>query len=487
MALLVAAGAPSPGRARYPERRHRPGASSSRKDSACGCSSASRSRRCATWTTRSRAARPTPTCSTWRAPTRPCATPRRSGCRDYLDLYENGDVLPAPRVVVGARRAAVRQVVRVLRRGDRAPHRRRGCRTRPSSSGARGCSTCCSSTRFSSDQSRFSIQPRLARLGHPHADRAALPAAGRRACAPSSSSATPGSCSSIRAGTRRRCQFVRLGFLHILDGADHLLFLVVPRDPVPAHPLAGRRRRPRSPSAHSITLHRVGLQPRARRAVVSAARRHADRHVDRLHGAREHRLRGQKEPPSTAKPQSNSFLRLGGLRGSFRTCAEAPLAGDVRLRPRRTASAFRSRCGQTLQFAGSHLLTSLLSFNVGVELGQLLVLVLLIPALDLLFRYRRLASGWGRSSSRRSSAHTAWHWMDERWELLRQFTFEWPAIDAAFLAGALRWMMLLVVAAAFYWLVLRRPAPTRSLKSERTLKSALAISNSTTASRSSRP
>ena len=29
---------------------------------------------------------------------------------------------------------------------------------------------------------------------------------------------------------------------------------------------------------------------------------------------------------------------------------------------------------ETLQFAGSHLLTSLLSFNVGVELGQLLVL-----------------------------------------------------------------------------------------------------------------
>src|SRR5260370_21038583 len=42
---------------------------------------------------------------------------------------------------------------------------------------------------------------------------------------------------------------------------------------------------------------------------------------------------------------------------------------------------------QTLQFAGSHLLTSLLSFNVGVELGQLLVLVVLIPALGLLVRY----------------------------------------------------------------------------------------------------
>ena len=42
---------------------------------------------------------------------------------------------------------------------------------------------------------------------------------------------------------------------------------------------------------------------------------------------------------------------------------------------------------ETLQFAGSHLLTSLLAFNVGVELGQILVLMLFIPMLDLLFRY----------------------------------------------------------------------------------------------------
>ena len=43
--------------------------------------------------------------------------------------------------------------------------------------------------------------------------------------------------------------------------------------------------------------------------------------------------------------------------------------------------------------------------------------------------------------------------MGERWELLRKFTFEWPALDAAFLAGALRWMMLVVLAAALYWVV----------------------------------
>ena len=42
---------------------------------------------------------------------------------------------------------------------------------------------------------------------------------------------------------------------------------------------------------------------------------------------------------------------------------------------------------ETLQFAGDHLLTSLLAFNIGVEIGQIAVLLVLIPALDLLFRY----------------------------------------------------------------------------------------------------
>jgi len=37
--------------------------------------------------------------------------------------------------------------------------------------------------------------------------------------------------------------------------------------------------------------------------------------------------------------------------------------------------------------------------------------------------------------------------------LLRQFRFQWPVVDAAFLAGAVRWVMLMVVAGGFYWLV----------------------------------
>ena len=50
-------------------------------------------------------------------------------------------------------------------------------------------------------------------------------------------------------------------------------------------------------------------------------------------------------------------------------------------------------------------------------------------------------------------AHTAWHWMTERAAILRQFRFEWPALDALFWASALRWMMLAVIAAGLYWLV----------------------------------
>ena len=107
---------------------------------------------------------------------------------------------------------------------------------------------------------------------------------------------------------------------------------------------------------------------------------------------------------------------------------------------------------QTLQFAGSHLLTSLLSFNIGVELGQLLVLVLLIPALDLLFRFA-VPERMGTIILSALVAHTSWHWLTERADVLRQFRFTWPALDAAFLASAMRWMMLIVVAAGLYWLV----------------------------------
>ena len=97
---------------------------------------------------------------------------------------------------------------------------------------------------------------------------------------------------------------------------------------------------------------------------------------------------------------------------------------------------------ESLQFTGDHLVASLLAFNVGVEIGQLAVLLVLLPALGLLFR---------RIASERLVviilsalvAHTAWHWMLERGEQLGKFPL--PKLDAAFLAGAMRGLMALLV------------------------------------------
>jgi uncharacterized membrane-anchored protein YitT (DUF2179 family) len=106
---------------------------------------------------------------------------------------------------------------------------------------------------------------------------------------------------------------------------------------------------------------------------------------------------------------------------------------------------------QTMQFAGQHLLTSLLSFNLGVELGQLLVLLLLVPALELLFRFV-VVERMGTIILSALIAHTAWHWMIERWEKLRQYTFEWPQMNLLFLLVVTRWLLIAVGVAALMWL-----------------------------------
>jgi hypothetical protein len=113
-----------------------------------------------------------------------------------------------------------------------------------------------------------------------------------------------------------------------------------------------------------------------------------------------------------------------------------------------------------LQFAGTHRLTSVLSFDVGIEVALLLVVALLVPALDLVFRFA-VAEPLGTIVLSALIAHTAWHETGDRWEVLRRFTFEWPAIDAAFLAATLRGMMLLVAAAGLYWLVFGLLEPPR--------------------------
>jgi hypothetical protein len=52
-------------------------------------------------------------------------------------------------------------------------------------------------------------------------------------------------------------------------------------------------------------------------------------------------------------------------------------------------------------------------------------------------------------------AHTGWHWMIDRGNYLRQFPFEWPALNAALLASTMRWLVLVVALAGIVWAIFR--------------------------------
>jgi TRAP-type C4-dicarboxylate transport system permease small subunit len=50
-------------------------------------------------------------------------------------------------------------------------------------------------------------------------------------------------------------------------------------------------------------------------------------------------------------------------------------------------------------------------------------------------------------------AHTAWHWMTDRWGVLSKYRIQLPEVTPAFLASVLRWMMAAVAIAGVWWLV----------------------------------
>src|SRR5690606_1069052 len=151
-------------------------------------------------------------------------------------------------------------------------------------------------------------------------------------------------------------RFVALGFEHILDGVDHLLFLlclVVPFRSVRALvPVVTA-----FTVAHSITL------------IASALRLAPD---------------ARWFPPliETLIAASILFMAFENILGArlHRRWAIAFGFGLVH------GFGFSFVLSQSLQFAGAHLVTSLLAFNVGVELGQVFVLLLAAPLLELLFR-----------------------------------------------------------------------------------------------------
>ena len=212
-------------------------------------------------------------------------------------------------------------------------------------------------------------------------------------------------------------RFVQLGFLHILDGTDHLLFLFCLVIPL---------RRLRSlifgvtafTVAHSITL-------------ISSA-------FDVVPS-------GLWFPPliETLIAISIVYMALENI-VSTRLQHRWLIAFGFGLVH---GFGFSFVLRESLQFAGAHLLTSLLSFNVGVELGQIFVLLLVAPLLNLLFRFG-VAERMGTIVLSALAGHTGWHWMLERGERLRQFRFRWPTLSIELLAGAGRWLMLILVVTA---------------------------------------
>jgi hypothetical protein len=273
---------------------------------------------------------------------------------------------------------------------------------------------------IASDRSTFSIRPALARLGV----RVTMvllyqpPAGAERAF---ELSGDPGLVRLDPRWHQAAWRFVTLGFFHILDGTDHLLFLLCLVIPV---------RRFRAlvlvvtafTVAHSITL------------IASA--------FDLAPG-------GLWFPPLVETLIAVSILYMAlenivGVTSIQRRWMLAFAFGLVH------GFGFSFALRETLQFAGSHLVTSLLSFNVGVEIGQLLVLAVYVPALRILFRFL-VDERAGTIVLSALVAHTAWHWTAERWSRLRQF--EWPALTAQGLAAGLRWLMAAVAVAALFWLI----------------------------------
>jgi hypothetical protein len=217
-------------------------------------------------------------------------------------------------------------------------------------------------------------------------------------------------------------RFVVLGFEHILDGFDHLLFLLGLIIPF-------RRIWSLVPVitaftvAHSITL--IG-------AILGVA------------------PAGLWFPPliETLIALSVVFMAIENVVGLRQDRRWLIAFGFGLIHGFGFSFALR----ETLQFAGAHLATSLLSFNLGVEIGQLVVVCAAVPLLNVLLR-RVVAERVGIIILSVLVGHTAWHWMLERGAVLLEYQLTWPSIGAAGAAALLRWLMLIAVIGIVGWLL----------------------------------
>jgi hypothetical protein len=275
---------------------------------------------------------------------------------------------------------------------------------------------------IASDESRFSIDSELAHLGITTVTilRFQLPDNPERLF---QFTGVPGVVELDPSWYQAAFRFVQLGFFHILEGIDHLLFifcLVIPfRRIFPLIAIITS-----FTIAHSITLAASAL--------------------------------GFAPDALWFPPLIEALIALSIVYMAFEN-----IVGGVTLRRRWLMAfgfglvhgfGFSFLLRESLQFAGSHLVTSLFSFNLGVELGQIAVVLLAVPLLALLFRHV-VEERMGVILLSALVAHTAWHWMADRWGDFREHPFEWPLLDAAFLASLMRGAMAVLILAGIVWIM----------------------------------
>ena len=105
---------------------------------------------------------------------------------------------------------------------------------------------------------------------------------------------------------------------------------------------------------------------------------------------------------------------------------------------------------ETLQLAGSHPVIALAAYNVGLELGTLIILAIVVPAFNLLFTQTVPERG-GIIVVSLLVGHAGWHWLTERIAVARLSS--WPAMDLQLLLVIVRGLLALAVAGGVVWFV----------------------------------
>ena len=269
-------------------------------------------------------------------------------------------------------------------------------------------------TPISSAQSAFTFTPRFGRLGvRVTTTLTFLPSGGGQRIFEYEGDPEPYELNPV--WNHAAFHFVRLGFLYILSETDHLLFLFC-----------------------------AVLLCRRFRTLIPFVAAFAVAHSAVLIAAAYNRGPGASMVPALAGTTMALAIVYLALESVVRGIAPrqrwimAVVSGIF------FGSGFWFFLQPELQFGGEHPLASVLSFNSGIELALALAIAIMLPAVNLVFRFA-LADKIGTIILAGLAAHIAWHRMTDRALLLSRLPLQWPAISFVSIA-----LFAVVLAASWF-------------------------------------